>query len=113
MKLNIFKCLLILIAAATITITGCRRPAKPEAIITITTVDKKPVSGATVFLHANDATKPGDYEYTLTTNGAGQAHFKFDLEAIYTIDAKKDSLFGQGTVRLIMDEVVKQTVIVY
>lgn len=114
MKINVFNYLLIiLISLATINITGCRRPAKPEAIITVTTVDETPVEGATVFLHANDApSKPGDKEFTATTDAAGQAYFKFDLEAIYTIEATKDSLSGVGTVRLVMDEIAKKTVIV-
>lgn len=114
MKTNVINYLLIIIITASIAVTGCKRPEKPEAVITVTTADDKPVSGATVFLHANDVPdKPGDKEYTGTTDAAGQAYFKFDLEAIYTIEATKDSLYGMGTVRLEMDEIAKKTVIVY
>ncbi len=114
MKTNAINYLLIIIITASTTFVGCKRPAKPEAIITITTVDAKPVSGATVFLHAYDVpNKPGEKEFTEKTDASGNAYFKFDHEAIYTVEATKDSLYGTGTVKLEMGEIAKKTILAY
>ena len=113
MKVNGFNYLIILIVVCAFAATGCNKEGETAAVITITTDDNKPVSGAKVYLHADGVSGPGDFDTTQTTDASGVTKFIFKLEAIYTIEATKDTLFGVGSVRLEKGNTVEETVIIY
>ena len=100
--------------------SNCRKKEKTaNAKITVTDTLNKPVRNATILLHARDAyPKKGakDLEQTGTSDASGMAEFVYKLEAVWSIDASivkgtDTTLFGKGTVRLVMGETVEKTVI--
>jgi hypothetical protein len=108
-SLSLLTCFLLMI-----TTTGCKKQGPTGCVITAKDVDNTIVVGANIYLHAKDVPPPikkGDFEYNAITDSEGKAYFDIPLEAIYTIEATKDSTYGWTTVRLIKDKSVEVSVI--
>jgi hypothetical protein len=103
--------LILILIVPVILIFSCKKRGETKAIITVVTENDKPVAGATIELHARDIDPPGVIEETKTSDSQGRADFVFKNEAIYTVEAVKDTLYGIGTVRLEPHKTVEATVI--
>lgn len=112
---------IFLIPALALLVFACKKDYLSKAVITVVDVPGKPISGATVILHAKDAstTPTGNQEYfgdTAITDEAGKASFSFNYEAIYTVEASKidttsgDSIKGITRVKLEEGSTVNETV---
>ncbi|MBA3901606.1 MAG: hypothetical protein H0X62_15620 [Bacteroidetes bacterium] len=94
--------------------SGCKKDEPTGCIITAKDLSDKPVVGANIYLHAKDIAPPkkeGDFEYKGKTDSQGKAYFDIPLEAIYTIEAVKDSISGFSRIRLRKGETVEESVI--
>jgi hypothetical protein len=115
---NIHLFLSIFILVISSFAVSCQKEGPANCVIEVITEDKKPVSGAKVYLHAKDAMPtPGEFEQEGITDASGKASFTFKLEAIYTVEASKGdsingSYYGMGSVRLEQKKTVNQTVVV-
>lgn len=112
MKLYINLFLFILLGF-TLILLSCKKE-KCVALITITDEQSNVIPDATVRLYFTDTSSSGatgNVDETKITAINGQAEFTFDLEAILFIEASKDTLFGSGIVRLVLDETVEETVV--
>jgi hypothetical protein len=107
--------ILSLLLVFTLAFSACKKDGPTGCVITIKDLKERPVKGAAVLLHAKDMPeekKEGDLVWKQTTDAQGKAYFEIPLEAIYTIEATKSSLYGKGRVRLKPNEVVEETVII-
>lgn len=85
--------LITLVLPLVFSISSCREPGKPQAVITVLDADDKPISGAEVTIYTPPGAGYVDIENDLQeiveiTNSAGQVTREFKYEAIYDVSAK-------------------------
>lgn len=115
----------LFVAAVVITAFSCNKIGPAKAIVKVVDANNKPVSGATVRLHADELDGVKDPNSVEKVSGAsGLTQFEFKNEAIWSIDATyisvisdstgtyTDTLKGKGIIRLEKDKTVEQTVTV-
>jgi hypothetical protein len=114
---NIVSILVFGIVAVVISLSSCGKEKPPKAEITVTNTDGDRLEGATVILKCIPLEQVkcnvGD---TQTTNASGESLHDFKNPAVLRVEATytlNDSvtLFGDKFVKLEMDKVTKETVV--
>lgn len=111
-----------LVVALSLTIGGCKKEKDTKAEITVHTQDGAPVAGAYVKLYA-DPVPPLQSDFSRltkegTTDSKGQVTFDYSEFykkgqagfAVLNILAEKDTLTGEGIIRITEEETNEQTV---
>ncbi|HBS84925.1 MAG: hypothetical protein A2W91_06800 [Bacteroidetes bacterium GWF2_38_335] len=104
----------ILLISAVLTVSSCRKPSPPTAVITVVNEEKVAVAGAEVTIYVGGINLAlvdianGKNKIVATTNSAGQVTLEFKYEAIYDVTAKQfdedGNLMKQGDGVLILEE---------
>lgn len=120
-SLHIVRTALFLLAA-TVLFSACNKEKPTKVIITVKNEDGNVVSGAVVKLFANPSFPLGDptrLDNENSTNGSGQVTFDYtDFYkqgqagfAVLDIRATKDTLLGQGIIKILEEETNEETVV--
>lgn len=97
-------------------IASCKKDSGPaDAVITVIDTLERPVINAKVVLRQDSVVNPNtgvkaNIHQESFTDGAGQAYFSFDKEAVLNVECSKDSMFGRDYIRLEQASTVSKTV---
>jgi hypothetical protein len=97
---------------------SCKKDSGPaECIITVVDSTGKRIARATVILHQDSVTNPtngvqASIREEGITDGAGNVHFSFKLEAVLNIDASKGTQSGRDFIRLEKAATVSKSVVI-
>lgn len=122
MSRHLFHGLMALVVP-TMLFTACNKEEPTTAVITVVDEDGAPVPGALVKLFAAPAfplNDPNRLDKETTTDAAGRAEFDYTDEykqgqsgfAVLDILATKDTLIGEGLIKILEEETNNETVII-
>lgn len=112
----------LFLLAAIVLFSACNKEKPTKVIITVKNEQGDVVSGAVVKLFANPSFPLGDptrLDKENSTNGAGQVTFDYSEFykqgqagfAVLDIRATKDTLLGQGIIKVLEEETNEETVV--
>ena len=96
-KISAFLSIALILLTLTM-ITSCKKDKVTHGTVTVKNEAGTAVSGAKVLLSANSVA--GQKSYTGTSDASGTAKFDVPLPAIWDVTVTKDTLTGQGVLRL-------------